>query len=92
MRAKPHRSIRRKGDRDFDSPDEITPGLVVFDPVYDMVCRVKAVDGFQVELERPTGMTPWRRYFRKIRRATSGEARQLDALAKLHEARRRGLG
>jgi hypothetical protein len=85
--APPSRAIPRTAV--FATPDEISVGTVVFDHAYDMPGKVRKVDGRYVELERPTGFA-WRVPFLRLRRGTEREARQLEAIGRLHALRQRG--
>ncbi|MFF9786934.1 hypothetical protein YWIDRAFT_05243 [Streptomyces sp. SceaMP-e96] len=74
----------------FRSPEELTVGTVVFDRDADMVAVVRKVKGLMVDLERPTGLI-WGVAYVRLRPGTQREERQLQALAKLQRARKRGL-
>ncbi|WP_414504221.1 hypothetical protein [Streptomyces sp. NEAU-L66] len=74
----------------FRSPEEVTVGMVVFDRDADMVAVVRKVKGLMVDLERPTGLI-WGVAYARLRPGTRREERQLQALAKLQRARKRGL-
>jgi hypothetical protein len=82
----------RGGPQDgFVSADDIRIGAVLYDRDHDMPGRArKVIGGRFVEMERPTGFT-WRVHFRRLRPATEREVRQLDALARLHRLRLRGM-
>ncbi|MFJ3952352.1 hypothetical protein SLV14_001442 [Streptomyces sp. Je 1-4] len=74
----------------FRSPEEVTVGTVVFDRDADMVAVGREVKGLMVDLERPTGLI-WGVAYARLRPGTKREERQLQALAKLQRARKRGM-
>ncbi|WP_329146283.1 hypothetical protein OIU91_14015 [Streptomyces sp. NBC_01456] len=74
----------------YTLPEQITTGSVVFDRDVDMVAVVRDVKGLMVGLERPTGLT-WYVAYGRLRPGTEREGRQLQALAKLRRARKRGM-
>ncbi|PBC86061.1 MULTISPECIES: hypothetical protein [unclassified Streptomyces] len=74
----------------YTSPQQIRAGSVVFDRDADMVAVVREVKGLMVDLERPTGLT-WDVAYGRLRPGTEREGRQLQALAKLQRARKRGM-
>ncbi|MGY5125077.1 hypothetical protein [Streptomyces nigrescens] len=74
----------------YTSPREVTMGTVVFDRDADMVAVVRDVKGLMVGLERPTGLA-WEVAYGRLRPGTEREGRQLQALAKLQRARKRGM-
>ncbi|MGX1853301.1 hypothetical protein [Streptomyces sp. NPDC055299] len=74
----------------YTSPEQIARGSVVFDRDADMVAVVRDVKGLMVGLERPTGLT-WDVAYARLRPGTEREGRQLQALAKLQRARKRGM-
>ncbi|WP_446038846.1 hypothetical protein [Streptomyces sp. SID1121] len=73
----------------FTTPSAIDIGAVIFDQDYEMPGTVRNVDGSFIEMERPTGLK-WRVHYRRLRPATAWEERQLVAVGKLHEQRKRG--
>jgi hypothetical protein len=85
--AAPRRTVQRPPA--FDTPNEITVGMVAFDRDHEMPGTVRNVDGLFIEMERPTGLV-WRVNFRRLRRATEWECRQLVAVGRLHRQRQRG--
>ncbi|BDH13320.1 hypothetical protein [Streptomyces hygroscopicus] len=74
----------------FSSPRQVTTGSVVFDRDAGMVVVVRDVKGLMVAVERPTGLT-WEVAYGRLRPGTEREGRQLQALAKLQRARKRGM-
>ena len=74
----------------YTSPKQIRVGSVVFDRDAEMVAVVRDVRGLMVDLERPTGLT-WDVAYGRLRPGTEREGRQLQALAKLQRARKRGM-
>lgn len=69
---------------------KISVGSIVYDRHYDMVARIREINGPLILLARPSGLN-WSRHRRSIRLATEWEQKQLRALAKLHAQRQRGL-
>jgi hypothetical protein len=65
-------------------------GMVVYDRQYDMPATITDFDGPMVCLTRPTGLE-WRSRYVSVRPATAYERRQLQAIARLHAQRQRGI-
>ncbi|KUN00597.1 hypothetical protein AQI95_34390 [Streptomyces yokosukanensis] len=64
--------------------------MIVYDNRRDMVARVTGMRAAMVVLVRPMGR-PWCSRWASVRPATEREQRQLQALARLHIQRRKGL-
>ncbi|MFE6031598.1 hypothetical protein [Streptomyces niveus] len=58
---------------------------------FDMPATVRKIVPPFAYLQRPTGLT-WRVHFRRLRPATTWQKRQLVAVGRLHQQRRKGLG
>ncbi|NUS83544.1 MAG: hypothetical protein HOY75_12545 [Streptomyces sp.] len=65
-------------------------GMVVYDRRYEMPGTIADFDGPMVCLIRPTGLA-WRSHCASVRPATAYERRQLQAIARLHAQRQRGM-
>ncbi|MEU9793297.1 hypothetical protein AB0E27_22160 [Streptomyces sparsogenes] len=65
-------------------------GMVVYDRRYEMPGTIADFDGPMVCLTRPTGLE-WRSHCVSVRPATAYERRQLQAIARLHTQRLRGV-
>jgi hypothetical protein len=65
-------------------------GMVVYDRRYEMPGTIADFDGPVVCLTRPTGLER-RSHCASVRPATEYERRQLQAIARLHAQRQRGI-
>lgn len=73
----------------FEAPEHVQISSVVYDRDFEMPATVRNVDGQFIELERPTGLK-WRCHYRRVRPASEWEHRQLAAVGRLHELRKKG--